>query len=107
MATGVEYVINTIVATVPWSILVSTKQMIRCNTKTFLGLCIGCLGREYLGGSVRYIFFQRRHNMPLFNGPVAKFLRKYKLVRRTALLGGALVGLYFLGTSQGWWEFPF
>ena len=42
--------------------------------------------------------------MPLFNGPVAKFIRKHKLIKRTALLGGALVGLYFLGASQGWWD---
>jgi len=42
--------------------------------------------------------------MPLFNGPVAKFIREHKLIRRTALLGGALVGLYFLGASQGWWN---
>ncbi|MEO1945613.1 MAG: hypothetical protein ABGY11_15025 [Candidatus Thioglobus sp.] len=42
--------------------------------------------------------------MPLFKGLVAEFIRKHKLIKRTALLGGALVGLYFLGTSQGWWE---
>jgi hypothetical protein len=41
--------------------------------------------------------------MPLFNGPIARFLREHKLVRRTALVGGALVGLYFLGVSQEWW----
>jgi len=45
--------------------------------------------------------------MPLFKGLVAEFIRKHKLIKRTALLGGALVGLYFLGTSKGWWEFPF
>ena len=28
--------------------------------------------------------------MPLFNGPVAKIIRKHKLIKRTALLGGAL-----------------
>jgi len=83
------------------------KQRIRCNTKTFLGLCSGYLGKEYLVGSVSYILFQRRHNMPLFKGVVAEFIRKHKLIKRTALLGGALVGLYFLGTSKGWWEFPF
>ena len=42
--------------------------------------------------------------MPLFNGPIAQFLRKYRPVRKLALVGGALVGLYFLGASQGWWE---
>jgi hypothetical protein len=42
--------------------------------------------------------------MPLFNGPIGTFLRKHRLVRKVALLGGALVGIYFLGASQGWWE---
>jgi len=42
--------------------------------------------------------------MPLLNGPIACFVRKHKLVRRTALLGGVLVGLYFLGAWQGWWD---
>ncbi len=42
--------------------------------------------------------------MPLFNGPVAQFVRKYRLVRRTAAIGGALVGIYFLGAWQGWWD---
>jgi len=42
--------------------------------------------------------------MPLFNGPIGQFVRKHKLVRRAALIGGGLVGLYFLGASQGWWE---
>ena len=42
--------------------------------------------------------------MPLFNGPLATFIRKHKLVRRTAVVGGALVGVYLLGASQGWWE---
>lgn len=42
--------------------------------------------------------------MPLFNGPIASFVRKYKLVRRSAAIAGVLVGIYFLGASQGWWE---
>jgi len=42
--------------------------------------------------------------MPLFNGPLATLIRKHKLVRRIAVVGGALVGIYFLGASQGWWE---
>jgi hypothetical protein len=42
--------------------------------------------------------------MPLFNGPIGTFVRKHKLVRRSAIAGGVLVGLYFLGVSQGWWE---
>jgi hypothetical protein len=32
------------------------------------------------------------------------FIRRHKLVRRTAALGGILVGVYFLGASQGWWD---
>ena len=32
------------------------------------------------------------------------FIRRHKLIRRTAALGGVLVGLYFLGASQGWWD---
>ena len=42
--------------------------------------------------------------MPLFNGKIASFIRKHKLIRRAALTGGALVGLYFLGASQGGWD---
>ncbi len=42
--------------------------------------------------------------MPLFNGPIGTFVRKHRLVRRTAVVGGLLVGLYFLGASQGWWS---
>jgi len=42
--------------------------------------------------------------MPLFDGPIATLLRKHKVIRRIALVGGALVGLYFLGATQGWWE---
>ena len=29
------------------------------------------------------------------------FIRKHKLVRRTAVVGGILVGVYFLGAAQG------
>ncbi len=53
---------------------------------------------------IRKRFFIRGHNMPLFDGPIGTFLRKHKIVRRIALVGGALVGLYFLGASQGWWD---
>ena len=42
--------------------------------------------------------------MPLFDGPNANFIINHRLVRRTALVGGALVGIYFLGASQGWWS---
>lgn len=42
--------------------------------------------------------------MPLLNGRIANFIREYKLVRRFAIVGGVLVGVYFLGASQGWWE---
>ena len=37
-------------------------------------------------------------------GPVLTFLRKYRIIRRAAFIGGALVGLYLLGASQGWWD---
>ena len=37
--------------------------------------------------------------MPLFNGPIACFVRKHKLVRRTALLGG--VWLVFTSSALG------
>jgi len=42
--------------------------------------------------------------MRLFNGPLGQFLREHKVIRRLAFYGGALVGLYFLGASQGWWS---
>lgn len=42
--------------------------------------------------------------MRLLNGRIANFIREYKLVRRSAIAGGVLVGVYFLGASQGWWE---
>ena len=42
--------------------------------------------------------------MPILNGPIACFVRKHRLVRRTAFVGGLLVGLYFLGAWQGWWD---
>lgn len=32
------------------------------------------------------------------------FIRKHKLIRRTAALAGILVGIYFLGASQGLWD---
>jgi len=32
------------------------------------------------------------------------FLRKYRPIRRLALLGGALVGIYFLGAYFGLWS---
>lgn len=40
--------------------------------------------------------------MPLF--PEDGFIRRYRVIRRTAAVGGVLVGIYFLGASQGWWE---
>ena len=64
----------------------------------------GYLGRKYLGNSVFFIYYVRGYNMPLFNGPIVEFLRKHGIVRRAAFWGGALVGLYFLGASQGWWN---
>jgi hypothetical protein len=42
--------------------------------------------------------------MPRFNGPIACFIRKHKLIRRTVLVGGVLVGIYFLGAWQEWWS---
>ena len=41
--------------------------------------------------------------MPLFNGPVACFVRENKLVRRTAVVGGLTVGVYYIGVGLGWW----
>ena len=41
--------------------------------------------------------------MPLFNGPIACFVRKHRLVRRTALLCGLTVGVYYIGVASGWW----
>lgn len=42
--------------------------------------------------------------MPLFDGPIARFIREHKLIKRTAFVGGVLVGLYFLGASLEWWD---
>ena len=42
--------------------------------------------------------------MPLFDGPIGTFLRKHRVIRRIALVGGALFGLYWWGSSQGWWD---
>ena len=41
--------------------------------------------------------------MPLFNGPIMTFVRKHRLIRRTALAGGIAVGIYFAGVGLGWW----
>lgn len=32
------------------------------------------------------------------------FIRRHKIIRRVVMLGGILVGVYFLGASQGWWS---
>jgi len=32
------------------------------------------------------------------------FIRRHKIIRRTAALGGILVGIYFLGAAQGLWD---
>ena len=42
--------------------------------------------------------------MPLFKGPIGTFIRKHRLIRRAAVVGGVLIGLYFLGAAQGWWS---
>ena len=42
--------------------------------------------------------------MRLFNGPIARFLRKYHVISRLVVWGGTLVGLYFLGTVLGLWD---
>ena len=31
------------------------------------------------------------------------FIRRNKLIRRTAALGGIIVGLYYAGVALGWW----
>ena len=41
--------------------------------------------------------------MPLFNGSLGQFIRKYKLVRRTVFFSGAVAGGYFIGVAAGWW----
>ena len=41
---------------------------------------------------------------PLIDGPLIEFLRKHRIIRRLAAVGGVLVGLYLLGASQGWWS---
>ena len=38
---------------------------------------------------------------PLFNGPVMTFVRKHKLVRRIALVGGIVVGIILCWSSNG------
>jgi len=35
--------------------------------------------------------------------PCHGFIRRNKLIRRAAALGGIGVGIYFLGVNQGWW----
>jgi len=40
----------------------------------------------------------------MFDGSVLVFLKKHRIIRRAALIGGALVGLYLLGASRGWWD---
>ena len=37
------------------------------------------------------------------NRPIMDFLRKYRIVRRVAAVGGALALVYFVGTKVGWW----
>ena len=32
------------------------------------------------------------------------FIRRHKIIRRLVMSGGVLVGIYFLGASQGWWS---
>ncbi len=39
----------------------------------------------------------------LFDGPIGEFLRKHKILRRLALIGGIVVAIYFLGAQNGWW----
>ena len=42
--------------------------------------------------------------MPLFDGPVMEYLRKYRIIRRLAVLVAATGGLVFLvGKIIGWW----
>jgi len=39
----------------------------------------------------------------IFNGRIRCFLRKHKPVRRLAVLGGLVVGIYYIGVAAGWW----
>ena len=40
----------------------------------------------------------------LFDGPLGEFLRKYKVIRRTAVVAAIIVAIYFLGAQNGWWS---
>ena len=35
--------------------------------------------------------------------PILDFLRKYRIVRRVAAVGGVLAGVYLVGAQVGWW----
>lgn len=35
--------------------------------------------------------------------PIMDFLRKYRIVRRVAAVGGILAGVYLIGSKLGWW----
>ena len=37
-------------------------------------------------------------------GPLLSLLQKHRVIRRLAALGGAAIGLYFLGAKLGWWD---
>lgn len=50
-----------------------------------------------------YTTYQKERAMPVFNGPIMTFVRKHRLIRRTALAGGIAVGIYFAGVGLGWW----
>jgi len=41
--------------------------------------------------------------MPILKGRIASWVRERKLVRRTALVGGIVVGIYYIGVAAGWW----
>tara|TARA_Y100001973_G_scaffold97712_1_gene154221 strand:- start:4410 stop:4550 length:141 start_codon:yes stop_codon:yes gene_type:complete len=41
--------------------------------------------------------------MPILKGRIASWVRERKLVRRIALVGGIVVGIYYIGVAAGWW----
>lgn len=54
--------------------------------------------------SVYFIIYHKETIMPrIFNGRIIRFLREYRPVRRLAVIGGLVVGLYYIGVAAGWW----
>ena len=39
----------------------------------------------------------------LFDGPLGEFLRKYKVIRRLAVVAAIVIGIYIIGAKNDWW----